>query len=263
MAIHSRRSPVNFPGPVVFAVALALASATGASADSLNVVAGDSTWHAFQTPSTAGLPGAAFWNNSSYDGANRDCNIGYWLSGLGGCSANGGTFYNSSPRVTPPYLGDANTRFGFAKDAASSSVTVTTQVQTTAWYPGNEFGWYQVNNPTQLFPLFGLSLPADGTATFVPSGDYGFYITSRHGTYLSDRTQGTQSHFAVFKLAGNGHYMVGSEDMWYGSDWDYNDMVLNVQINEVPEPVTLVLVGTGLLGLLGRRNRGRSVGTRP
>ena len=58
--------------------------ASVAMADSLNVITGDASWHAFETPSTNGT---AFWNRSSFDD-NHECNIGYWLSGTGGCMAN-------------------------------------------------------------------------------------------------------------------------------------------------------------------------------
>ena len=54
--------------------------------------------------------------------------------------------------------------------------------------------------------------------------------------------------------------MVGGEDMWLGADWDYNDMIVNVQLNAVPEPMSLLLVGTGLAGLLGVRLRLRPPG---
>ena len=41
--------------------AIVLLSASMASADSLDVVKGDTSWQSFQTPSTSG--GTAFWNN--------------------------------------------------------------------------------------------------------------------------------------------------------------------------------------------------------
>src|SRR5659263_709157 len=101
------------------------------SADSLDVVKGDSTWHPFETPTTVG--GTAQWNNWSLDvGGNNhhECNIGYWLSGTGGC----GTMFNApSPRITPNSLGDATTGFLFTRAAGTLSVTVTSHLQVTAY----------------------------------------------------------------------------------------------------------------------------------
>ena len=45
--------------------AILLLMAPVVSADSLDVLKGDSTWRPFQTPTTVG--GTAHWNNSSFD----------------------------------------------------------------------------------------------------------------------------------------------------------------------------------------------------
>ncbi len=115
-----------------------------ASADSLDIVAGSTSWQSFQTPSTSG--GTAFWNHASYDD-NGQCNIGYWLSGTGGCGANGGTFLASSPRVTPDYLGDASTGFKFSKAADTTSVTVTNRLEVTAYRDDERGGLVRHRDP--------------------------------------------------------------------------------------------------------------------
>jgi hypothetical protein len=223
-----------------------LLGASMASADSLDVVKGNASWQPFQTPSTTG--GTAFWNNWSLDN-NHQCNIGYWLSGTGGCAANAGTFLANSPKLTPNYLGDATTGFKFTKAADTTSVTVTTRVEATAYKDVNEVGWFDTTKPGVLNPLFVGIGAIGGSANFVPSGAYGFYLKSPEGTYLTTGTGDSRTHFSVFQLTLNGRFIFGLEDMWNGADWDYNDMVFDVQVSTVPEPVSMLLLGTGLAGI--------------
>jgi hypothetical protein len=236
-------------------IVILLLSASMASADSLDVVRGNPSWQPWQTPSVSGT---AFWNNSSLDDNSR-CNIGYWLSGTGGCAASGGTFLANSPRVTPSFLGDASTGFKFTKAADTQSVTVTSRVEATAYRDVNEVGWFDTTNPTVLNRLFAGIGPIGATATFVPSGSYGFYLKSPEGTYLTTGTGDARTHFAVFQLAANGRYIFGLEDMWANSDRDFNDMVFDVQVSNVPEPASMILIGSGLAAMAAaiRRRRAR------
>jgi hypothetical protein len=249
-------APIVLLRATVAALAFLLAFAPAAHCDSLDVVRGDVSWHPFQTASTSG---SAFWNNSSMD-FNAECNIGYWLSGTGGCPQRGGLFLASSPRITPDYLGNASTGFQMTKAPDTTSVTVTNRMEVSAYRPSNEFGWFDTNAPSVLHPLFAGPNPLGATATFVPSGTYGFYIKSPENTSLSTGAGDTRTHFAVFQLAANSRYIIGAEDMWAYSDRDFNDIIVEIEVGTVPEPATMVLLGSGLAGIgaAARRRRTRN-----
>ena len=64
--------------------------------------------------------------------------------------------------------------------------------------------------------------------------------------------------FALFRqvLPETTHYFIGVEDLLFGdpiNDSDYNDYVARFDTREVPEPATLLLLGSGMAVIAARK----------
>ncbi len=130
-----------------------------------------------------------------------------------------------------------------------------------------------------------------------PSGTFGFYLQSEYfddgkwkdpawGPMHSEALQNyyfypeydennrdyetwpnmiNEVHFLILKTPNPNVYLLAIEDLPYGhknSHWDYNDFLVEMRINVIPEPATVTLLGVGLIGLVGVRtwkSRRRSV----
>jgi hypothetical protein len=129
-----------------------------------------------------------------------------------------------------------------------------------------EPGTYLTASPTTLvnfgspFPVGPNGIFSLTPITFQVSGDFGFFDQTNHaGTKYTQLALNpdnpSQSNGLIFKIADD-HYIVAFEDGGGEQplgDGDYNDLVLNITTAHAPLPGTLLLLGSGLLGLAGLR----------
>jgi hypothetical protein len=153
--------------------------------------------------------------------------------------------------------------------------------------PGNKFGIYDysvdgsgnvvLGDMLELFsgvaaPLISETIAFDlaaGTATATSTGvsanidaTFGFYITNAPGNTFYSHTAlntvdgidhmmlfDTRDHVLPGLLGSN--VVIAIEDLLYGGDLDYNDMVVGISdVAPVPEPSTVLLLGAGIIGVV-------------
>ena len=263
---------MNITRFIVSASVVALTSLC-APADSL---IGNGSWQSWSptvlNSATSGAPTGPYWNGASGDGANY--NIGWCLTGTGSCHIAG------TPGALSYYgNGNASANMSFTSLGLAQEVSLLGLFSNQNGNPpsGTDyFGWYSISTMGAVGPLNQLlnsNQPIGTSATFNPTGNYGFYFenvqsagTSFTASYywLSTVTQsyatgtgivdtGTQ-HIAAFGSATSSTYFFGLEDTPSpNSDFDFNDMIVELQPAPEPASIALMLGGLSLFGLVIRR----------
>jgi hypothetical protein len=198
----------------------------------------------------------------------------------------------SSVNVTTDAISDPNDSYWSITGTGQSAATLI--IELAAFAPNNKFGIYQGGKYVQIFggaasagaqaivsikDTFEVFVNFIGTGVFFTGGNlFGYYLDSSFysdgGLWHSDTSLNNDSldHMAAYqgknidtvKLPGvmpglwtNNEYILAFEDLKASvSDKDYTDFVVMVEsVQPIPEPGTLILIGSGLAGLAIWRRR--------
>jgi hypothetical protein len=246
---------------VVMAMVLLVAWGAVGHAD---VVVGAGGWQSW-TVGDLNQNGTPYWDGASTDGGQK--NIGYYISATGGFSTPGSA--PGSPASTLKYWGmtggAADTNF-YMDGLGSTTHYGTLLLEIAGMKTQNSFGWYVKGDKTARTEIFnGAAGPSAVSVAFTPTVDFGFYFKTGQGniffteSYLNIGKDAytdiaNKQQFAVFAGPSNTAvgpaYWMGMEDLAIpNSDADFNDMV--VKVTAVPEPGTMMLLGSGLIGIAG------------
>jgi hypothetical protein len=210
-----------------------------------------------------------YWDHTSWDGSQR--NVGFYLMKTGAFASN-----PNSPDLTANaqsfYINNGNGSADpnvYFQGSGTGNNAFQMFIEVAGLKSQNSFGWYDTNATGTLHEIFagGVNAPPLQSATVsISATSYGFYMKNSSNTWYTQASLQTGSssdqHFAFFQDPAKypGTFFIGVEDLPFcNTDRDYNDMIISTRAMPIPLPPTLLLFGTGLLGLgwmKGRRKSG-------
>lgn len=218
--------------------------------------------------------GTPYWDNVSGDGASK--NVGYFLTASGGFS--GGTQYSPNQYLAASSGSpDVPASFNLVHTTNSlilSLIGVTTGNTTDVFgiYDASKTGAQAISSELSVFGPGALTVGTAVDKSAAGFGSIGFFLTDSAGaTWFSNASQNVNGstgdaaghqHFAIFTTGTDPNtFYVGVED-WItnsgeGVNGDYNDIVIKINADAVPEPATFGMLGAGLLALGVARYRTR------
>jgi len=215
--------------------------------------------------------GAAYWNNPTASG--QGASFADFLAGTGQfanaqmdpswcCSSS--LAWPMGPGNLPTWgmsNGQADSNFYFSNVGGSAFFAVLSASSTLG--PTGSFGWYDVNNPSVLYPIVSGGFAPGSGGAFTGTADYGLWVELSNGDYVF-----TQSSLNTGGLAGDqmfvvattspggtyGAFFIGVNDPASGTN-GFDDVVLQTSPFDpedwngpmtVPEPAGLSFLGIGV-----------------